>query len=58
MKTSTITRLTGVSRATLHNWKTHKPKLYEVVQLGCEVKLNQETELSKTIEQHKTIETQ
>lgn len=36
MKTSTITRLTGVSRATLSNWKKHKPELHEVVEKGCE----------------------
>lgn len=48
MKTSTITRLTGVSRATLANWKKTKLNLYEIVLIGCEVKLNQETEQRKT----------
>jgi len=43
MKTSTITRLIGVSRATLSNWKKTKPDLFEVVDLGCEVKLNLES---------------
>jgi hypothetical protein len=38
MKTSTITRLTGVSRATLSNWKKTKPDLYEVIERGCDVK--------------------
>ena len=42
MKPATITRLTGVSRPTLHNWKKNKPELYAVVLLGCEIKLLKE----------------
>lgn len=43
MKTSDLVRLTKASRQTLYNWKKNKPDLYEVVQIGCKVKLNQET---------------
>ena len=42
MKGSDIIRLTKTSRQTLHNWKKHKPELYDVVVIGCEAKLKQE----------------
>ncbi|MEN9755879.1 MAG: hypothetical protein RL755_66 [Pseudomonadota bacterium] len=56
MKPADLIRLSGVSKQTLHNWKKNKPVLYEVVRLGCEVKLQQEPQLQDNWYECKTLD--
>jgi hypothetical protein len=42
MKTADLVRLTKRSRQTLNNYKHNYPALFEIVQLGCEAKQNQD----------------
>ena len=38
-----ITAITGTARSTLNDWHKNKPKLFEVVLIGCASKIELET---------------
>jgi len=35
MTITEISKITGVSRQTLYNWKKNKPDLFRIIEIGC-----------------------
>jgi len=44
---TTVTRLTGVSQQTLHNWKKNKPDLFDIVIEGCASRLGSSSQIQR-----------
>jgi hypothetical protein len=45
---SAVSKLTGVSLQTLHNWHKDKPELFRVVIAGCKAKLQENNMINTT----------